>query len=664
MRGRHAGSRRGSIGRSGPRRTPWPLRLGAYTRADPRLRLPSRGNPANPIGPMHPAALAFPFLLASGLAAQWSNTPTANLPVGDGIGNQAVPRIAATSDGGCYAAWFDQRNGTYAVYVQRLDGHGVEQFAHGGLLVSGNPQSTSLVGWDMITDRDDHCVLTFTDTRAGTDLDVYAYRIAPNGTFVWGANGVVLSSNGDSESNPTVVEASDGDFVFFWPNFTQRTIQMQRLDRLGAPRFPGDGLATLGDTGVAPAYVHAVPADAGNVIAVWVRGLAFSAAKHLHMQKWDAAGTPLWNGGTRLPVFDAASVPIAHEPRLVADDSGGAVVGWHYSGAGGQFFARVQHVASNGTELFPHNGVDLSTNGNSRFDPSLVWLPATQDILAVYNERNLAQSSWGITAQKVTAGGALAFGSSGLTVLPIGATERQVPNAVPSVGGLLAFVNERLPAPNTYQVLGLQVDATGIVAAPVAVSTIASQKIRLVATATNSGTGIAAWSDTFIDSGDILVQNFHPDGSLGDQLATATTYGCGGNPAGSLTTSGRPAIGVTMALRVDNPLGTQAPGALAVLAVAFAPHAAFPCGQLVPGYGMSAPGANGELLLDLGTVGLTLLAGPWAGVGQPVGFTLTMPPAPYLYGLPLYAQGLLLDLQPAATVPIGLTTGVRLVVGA
>jgi len=79
--------------------------------------------------------------LSLGAAAQWSANPLQNLAVADGSGDQAVPKIGATRDGGCYLAWFDHRGASHAVYLQRLDAAGVEQWPHGGLLVSGHPQN-------------------------------------------------------------------------------------------------------------------------------------------------------------------------------------------------------------------------------------------------------------------------------------------------------------------------------------------------------------------------------------------------------------------------------------------------------------------------------------------------------------------------------------------
>jgi hypothetical protein len=593
---------------------------------------------------------------------QFSASAATDAPVATAAGEQAVPRIAATSDGGCYVGWFDNRSGSYAVYLQRLDATGAPLWPTNGVLVSGQPQSSSLVGWDLICDREDHCVLTFTDTRSGADLDVYAYRIAPNGTMVWGANGVTLSNNGDYEANPTVCEADDGDFVFVWPNTAIAALVMQRLDRQGVPRFGGGGLVIPGDAGAVPAFAQIVAVDQGSVVVAWVRTMTFSGARHLHAQKFSAAGVGLWNGGSRLAVFDQTSLPIAHQPRLLSDGQGGAVVGWHYA-VGTQFSAKVQHLSAAGVESFPHNGVALSTNGNSCFDPALAWLPASGDILAVFNERNSLQLQWGISAQKITAAGQRAFGNGGLSLVPVGSPERQYPVAVPSFDGITAFVFEAQATPTHYKVLGMRVDAAGNVAvAPMDVAAFSSPKLHIVAAGTTSGTALCAWSDRRVDGGDIRAQSLNPDGSLRpNPAAVVLLTGCGNNPAGSLMTSGRPAVGAAMSIGVDNPLGTQAPGSLAFLAYSFVPNSG-PCGLPGAGMGMGGAGAVGDILVDQSTLSTTF-GGNWSGPLAPVQFALLVPPTPALYGVSLVAQGALFDPTPGASVGIGLTQALLLTIG-
>jgi len=142
--------------------------------------------------------------------------------------------------------------------------------------------------------------------------------------------------------------------------------------------------------------------------------------------------------------------------------------------------------------------------------------------------------------------------------------------------------------------------------------------------------------------------------------ATTQVFGCGVNPAGSLSVvSGAPAVGTTLVLGIDNPLGTQAAGALPALGLATAAAPGFPCGVVLPGLGMTAPGADGELLLDVAPPNpfLTLLGAPWSGPGSPAPIALVIPANPALLGLELIAQGVMIDAAPGAGVPIGFTEG-------
>ena len=79
--------------------------------------------------------------------AQWPSDPSENLPIADLEGEQVVPHIAATADGGCYVGWYDHASGNYDVALQRLTPHGVEMFPHNGIIVSAHPQNTWVMEW-------------------------------------------------------------------------------------------------------------------------------------------------------------------------------------------------------------------------------------------------------------------------------------------------------------------------------------------------------------------------------------------------------------------------------------------------------------------------------------------------------------------------------------
>lgn len=455
---------------------------------------------------------------ASPVAATWSSDATSNLAVADGSGDQVLPLVGSTSDGGLWLGWFDNRSGAYRVYVQRLDAAGREQFAHNGLLVSAHPQNTALFGWDLIVDTEDHCVLVFSDTRDGGDLDIHAYRIAPDGTLVWGADGVTLSSNPDFEPAPRVTQAANGEFVFVWqrdPASGDGDIRMQRLTAAGAALLAPGGLAVVASAGEDPGFVSIVPSSGGDVILLWLRDIrSFASSRHVRARRFAPDGAPVW--GAHVSVYDAFSVPIGYFPKIEADGNGGAFVVWHRSD--GSFFnSFVQHLDGDGLELFPHNGVAVSTVATMHhIDPTFARDSATGEVIVAWNERVSNQSQWGILAQRFATDGSRLWGPGGLTLLPVNTTFKSSPRAVAWDGGAIVVFTDQ-PA-GSDRLVALRLDAAGGLVwggSPLVLSSVSSAKSRLPVTIDSGGSLKVAWEDNRSATQDVYAQNVTAAGLLG-----------------------------------------------------------------------------------------------------------------------------------------------------
>jgi hypothetical protein len=470
--------------------------------------------------------------------AQWPNNPATNLSIADKPGAQVLPKIASTSDGGTYVTWFDQASGNFDVYLQRLDAQGYELWPHNGILISHNPQLSSLVDWDMIADKNDCAVIAFTDSRAGGDLDVYAYRVDPTGQMLWGANGVALSNNNDFEANPHIAQTTDGGYVFAWtrtPNTGQGSIRVQKLDAAGNPQYVADGFAITGTATEKPGFAEVVAADNGTYVVMWVRDIAtFASPRHIRTQKYDAGGNPLW-GSSPVVVYDAVSVPIAYQPILQADGAGGALYCWH-SATGTLFDSYVQHVDTTGTEVFPHNGVRASTEANTnKLNPTLSFIASTGEMIVTFEKENANQSQWGITTQKVSSSGGVQFGANGIDLLPLSGVDKSAPRSVPVGTGAEIFFFDMPNTPSMLaRTLGIRIDNSGAPVwsgSPVVISSTLSDKDKLVVTLDATGVAKLAWHDDRNDpSNDVYAQNVNPDGTLGFQDNCATLEFCIGAP--------------------------------------------------------------------------------------------------------------------------------------
>ena len=471
-----------------------------------------------------PASLTLLTLLASATSAnaQWSADAAQNTVVVDRTGDQALPKSGVTSDGGRWVAWFDNASGNYDVYAQRLDRQGQELLAPGGILVSGNAQSSSLVNWDLIVDSSDNAVLTFTDTRSGSDLDVYAYRISSTGTFLWGANGVTVSTNGDFEADPMVTETSTGDFVVVWPYYgATPAIRMQRISPAGVPQLAAGGVDIASEPGVSPAFARVVPGLNGNVVVSWVRDFSFfTSIKHLRAQAFQPSAAPAWP--TPVEVFNPYNLPIAYSPQMITDGLGGAVMCWHASnpGRGGLFDAFVQHVDASGNELLPHNGALLSTAaGMSHIDPTAAYNASTGAIVAFWSEKNSGQSQSGWYAQQVDSFGALSWGSNGKEILPVN-TATKFLSQVAAVGDGAVGILGWSPSGTFGQdeIIATRLDATGtqVWGGTIDLCSLPSnQSTRMTASVSSDQEVVVFWEDARNGSDDILAQNVHADGTLG-----------------------------------------------------------------------------------------------------------------------------------------------------
>jgi len=471
------------------------------------------------------ALLLLAALPAAALAV-WSADPQVNLAIADRASDQVVPKIAARAGGGCYVGWFDLASGNYDVYLQRLDAGGNEQWSHNGILVSGHAQDTWITDWDLIADSGGGAVLVFADIRAGGDLDVYAYRVSASGDPLWGADGLALSVDADFDPSPRVTETADGDFVVVWgksPDAGDGKIMMQRIAPDGTLLLPAGGLAVAGDAGESPGFPALVPAGAGDVIVCWVRDMStYMSPRHLRAERFDAAGASTWGGPVE--VYNETTLPIAYQPEILPDGAGGAVLLWHRY-LGGVYNSAVQRLDADGNELWPHQGLVVSTLGGMyHISPTFTVDEASGDTYVFWDERNTNQSQWGIAGQRFDAAGSRLWGASGRSFLPTSPLYLYHLRALPATGGALLFWIDEPGGYGNARVRGFRADNAGNWlwgTEPLGVATLLSGKARLPVASAPDGTALLVWEDDRGGTVDVYGQNVRPDGTLGGDLTAA-----------------------------------------------------------------------------------------------------------------------------------------------
>lgn len=468
------------------------------------------------------------LLLSLTAMGQWSPDSTQNLQICDLSGEQVLPKIASTSDGGCFISWFDQRSGSYCMYLQRLSYQGIPQFPENGLLISDQPQQSWLVDYSIAVDSEDNAILAFSDVRSGAgDLDVAAYKISSSGDFLWGENGINLSDTTETgfEPYPVVAVTGENNCVFAWGKSTS-------TDFLIFQKLAPDGTKLWGDWGITLESSSSnlstpvlVPSGQDSVIAMWKNstGSYPMTVTLLYADMLDVNGDGTW-GDTPVLIYSNGAITPWNNPEMISDESGGAVCCWYDSPSLSEFNVWVQHLTSDGSMLYPMNGAQASTNSSDRLhmSPSAAFDPTTGQSCVFWVETNDNQNQYGLYGQMFSQSGDRQWTDGGLELQPLGDAQISYVDVVLDEYGIfVSFMSD--PSNTSFRVIKLNFDGS-VQWGPVTVSAGSlGSKYDPVACKGYDNSVFLSWTDNRASTG-IYAQNIMTDGALGPYM------GIGGTP--------------------------------------------------------------------------------------------------------------------------------------
>ena len=447
--------------------------------------------------------------------AQWSTNPAVNNAICTLSGEQAIPKVATCPNGDTYIGFFSNEAGNYNVRLQRLDALGNILWAPNGILISANPQETWLTDWDMTCDAANHAILAFNDIRTG-NTNVVAYRISPAGAFVWGANGILLSSSTAFNAAPKVVSTAAGNLVFAWS--ADNNIIIQKLNPAGALQWGPNGITLTSSNRYT--WPQLLPVGADDVIMKYFEdsGPVNAPTRHVLAQRYGPAGTTVWASPAQVSVAGGISAWTQIFP-FINDGSDGFYIAWHDDRDNNQRASVfVQHISSSGAVLYQADGVEASNfSSMNHYYPQLALPTGSTDVYVYWNEMNALQSQFGIFGQKINAAGAVQWGSGGMTFIPVTDTDVYPYEARKSPTDMILIYEEYIDAVNG-RIKAMRISPTGTMLwtpAQKDICTVSSEKIHPVVNEFANNQWIASWEDTRNGNSDIYAQNIQLDGSLG-----------------------------------------------------------------------------------------------------------------------------------------------------
>jgi hypothetical protein len=447
--------------------------------------------------------------------AQWSSDPMENTAIAEVAGDQAIPKVATSMNGITYISWFSNEGGNYNVRLQKLDVFGNKMWAEEGLLVSDNTSDSWLTEWDMTVDQEDFALLTFQDIRNGYN-DAFAYRISPDGEFLWGEDGVELSTGPAFDAAPKVTATNSGNAVFAWQ--AETVVILQKISPDGTKLWGDDGITISGTNTFS--WPQLLPVGEDDVILKYFEdsGPAWAPTRHVFAQRYDPDGNAVWDNPTI--VSNAGGISAWTQVfSFINDGNDGFYMAWHDDRDNNMLSSVfVQHVDADGEILFSDDGVEASTMaGRNHFYPHLALPPGSENIYVYWNEMDGNQNDRGIYGQKFSAIGERLWTDNGKTFIEISST-----NVYPFAAGnsdedAIVFYEHYFDGINAA-IKAMRIDADGNFVwddQMIDMCSVNSQKIHPYAGSYHDSQWILAWEDTRNGNADIFGQNIQLDGSLG-----------------------------------------------------------------------------------------------------------------------------------------------------
>lgn len=322
------------------------------------------------------------------------------------------PGIMVGQYPGAILAWRDDRHSMSTgsdIYVAKVLRNGALPWASDGIELCGanGPQYTP----QLVTDGSGSltgtkgAIVVWTDGRTdANNPDIYAARVAYNGTVPWTAGGVVVCNANGLQGDPHLAYVG-GAVIIVWSDGRSPNpgIYAQKLDINGNALWTANGVPVCIVSG-SPSNPRIASDGSGGALIAWSDSR--SGNYDVYAQHLDTNGNALWPSGG-VPVCTATGSQV--ERDVIGDRSGGVIALWDDYRVSNAPHAYVQHLDTNGNALWATNGVAACSNPASETNSVLTNDPEAGAIVAWVDARQPGGLDTDIYANRVfQAGGILA----------------------------------------------------------------------------------------------------------------------------------------------------------------------------------------------------------------------------------------------------------------
>ncbi len=332
------------------------------------------------------------------------------IPICNATNNQWWPAVVSDGAGGAIIAWEDDRNLATTntdIFAQRVNANGAAMWAANGVLIcnaADQQQRPRLDATGAVA------VMSWRDRRNGVHYDIFVQKINANGTPAWTANGVAMCTAAGLQDEPYIIDDGAGGAIVTWQD--QRSgdydIYARAVNFLGTPVWTanGVGVAVVGSNNqLAPRIIRD---GASGAILVWSDSRE-GVTSDVYTQRLSPAGAALWTANGK---YLSLAPDNQGSASIASDGAGGAIVAWR-DASGADADIRAQRVTALGVSLWPFNGLLLCGAPLSQHNPHVV-ADGMGGAVVAWGADEYGQA---ISAQRADATGLAYWKTDGVTVV-------------------------------------------------------------------------------------------------------------------------------------------------------------------------------------------------------------------------------------------------------
>ncbi len=362
-----------------------------------------------------------------------------------------------------------------------------------------------------ISDGFGGAIIVWGDKRNGSDYDIYAQRIEPNGNILWAENGVpICTISGDQKYPRLASDGYGGAIITWWDKRSSSSwdVYAQRITASGIVSWTSNGVAVRISSGN-EADVEIAPSILGSSIIVWRDPRA--GYSDIYAQRVSANGEACWNQeGT--PICTATLNQL--KPVITSDDAGGAIIAWQDFRSGTSTDIYAQRIDANSNVLLAADGVAICTANNDQ-DYHSIDRDGHGGAIIVWHDWGAS----GIYAQRITANGVRWWAESGIAICTgtVEALYSQIPMTADEAGGaIITWMDVRNYSTNDLDIYAQRIDENGdLLWGPDAAAICRASGAQNAPQPVISGLhgAIITWADNRNGNSDVYVQRLDPNGN-------------------------------------------------------------------------------------------------------------------------------------------------------